>query len=114
MISISEFTSLCLAYEEAVEMPHFEKPSFRIKKKIFATIDVPNQRVCLKLPEIEQSVFCDYDKSIIYPVPNAWGKQGWTLVELAKVNPDLLKDALTVSYCTVAPEKLAAKYRTKL
>lgn len=114
MVSIAEFTSLCLAYDEAIEQPHFEKNSFRIRKKIFATLDEPHQRACLKLPEIEQSVFCDYDRSAIYPVPNTWGKQGWTFVELNKVNADLLKDALTEAYCCVAPKKLALKYRIGL
>ena len=48
---------------------------------------------------------------MIYPVPNAWAKYGWTHVNLAKVRKEMLKDILTVAYCTVAPKKLADKYR---
>ena len=111
MISIAAYRKLALSFEETEEIPHFEKPSFRIRKKIFATLDIKNNRACLKLSEIDQSVFSAFDTSVIYPVPNKWGKQGWTFVELKKVRADLFKDALTCSYCEVAPNELAKKYR---
>jgi len=113
MVNTETVRKLALAFEQAEEQPHFEKPSFRIKKKIFATLDIKNNRACLKLSLIDQSVFSAYDKSIIYPVPNAWGKQGWTFVELKKVRKDMFTDALTMAYCEVAPKKLAEQYRPK-
>ena len=67
--------------------------------------------VCLKLSEINQSVFSAFDKTIIYPVPNAWGKLGWIFVELKKVRKDLLKDALSCAYCEVASKSLREKYK---
>ncbi|WP_317898725.1 MmcQ/YjbR family DNA-binding protein [Aurantibacillus circumpalustris] len=111
MISIAAYRKLALSFEEAEEIPHFEKPSFRIRKKIFATFDLKNNRACLKLSLIDQSVFCAFDSNIIYPVPNKWGKQGWTFVELKKVRTDLFKDALTCAYCEIAPKELSAKYK---
>jgi len=111
MVSIKTFHSLAMAFEEAEVSTHFEKISFRIKKKIFATFDLKNNRACLKLSAVDQSVFSACDKAIIYPVPGAWGKQGWTFVELKKVRKDLFKDALTCAYCEVAPKILAGKYR---
>lgn len=111
MVSIEQVRKLALAFEEAVEEPHFEKSSFRIKKKIFATLDSSKLQVVLKLTEIDQSVFSDYDESI-YPVPGAWGKKGWTRVEMEKVREDIFTDALTMAYRTVAPKKLADKYKS--
>ena len=105
MIKLEEVRTLALAFENAGEIAHFEKPSFRIKKKIFATLDVKNQRVYLKLSLINQSVFSAFDNTIIYPVPNAWGKQGWTFVELKKVRKDMFKDALTCAYEEIATKK---------
>jgi predicted DNA-binding protein (MmcQ/YjbR family) len=102
---------LALSFAEAVESPHFQKTSFRVKKKIFATLDEKNQRVVVKLSLIDQSVFSDTNKEAIYPVPNKWGKQGWTIIELKKVKRTVFNDALTTAYCTVAPEKLASQYR---
>lgn len=39
MVSIETFRKLALSFENAAEEPHFEKTSFRVKKKIFATYD---------------------------------------------------------------------------
>lgn len=102
MVSSEIMRQLALSLKGAEELPHFEKTSFRVKKKIFATLDVKNNRACLKLSLADQSVFYAFDKSVIYPVPNAWGKQGWTFVELKKVRKDLFTDALTCAYNEVA------------
>ncbi len=110
MVSTDVFRTLALQFEESSEAPHFEKTSFRVKKKIFATLDVKNKKAVLKLDAANQSVFCAFDKRSIYPVNGAWGKQGWTVLELSKVRKDLLSDALTVAYCAVAPKTLALKY----
>jgi hypothetical protein len=112
MVSINAFRKLALSFPEATEEPHFEKISFRVKQKIFATYDEKLNRGCIKLNEIDQDVFSAADNTIIYAVNNKWGKQGWTLIELSKVHNDLFTDALTTAYCTVAPKKLADKVKT--
>lgn len=109
MVTIDIFRKLALSFPEATQNPHFEKTSFRVKKKIFATYDEKLHRACIKLSEIDQNVFSVADKTIIYPVDNKWGKQGWTLIEMEKVHNDLFVDALTTAYCEVAPKKLAKK-----
>jgi hypothetical protein len=96
MVDLKTFKQLALSFSGVEEQPHFEKTSFRVKKKIFATTD--SDIACVKLSEVDQSVFCAFDKTIIYPVNNKWGKQGWTLVELKKVPKDMLKDLLTTAY----------------
>ncbi|MBC7887384.1 MAG: MmcQ/YjbR family DNA-binding protein [Ferruginibacter sp.] len=109
MIDIETFKNLALSFPETVELPHFEKTSFRIKNKIFATLDTNYLKACLKLTETDQSVFCAIDKTIIYPVNNKWGKQGWTFVELQQVKKTILKDILSKAYTSVAPMKMNAK-----
>lgn len=111
MVSNEAFRRLALSFDETIEAPHFERTSFRVKKKIFATMGESERRVCLMLSPEDQSVFCSHDKTIIYAVPNKWGKHGATFVDLKKVKLALLKDALTQAYCRVAPKLLAEKYR---
>ncbi|PSL04393.1 MmcQ/YjbR family DNA-binding protein [Cecembia rubra] len=113
MVSFETFRKSALSFPEVIEVPHFEKISFRVKKKIFATYDHKNKRATLKLSEIDQDVFSSSDRTIIYPVANKWGKQGWTFVELGKVQKGLFIDALTTAYCEVAPQKLAEQIRPK-
>lgn len=111
MVTPDTVRTLALSFPEAVEQPHFEKASFRVKKKIFATLDKKNNRCVVKLSPVDQSVFMAADKGIIYPATGAWGKQGWTIIELKKVRKSLFTDAITTSYCTVAPQKLALLVR---
>lgn len=111
MVSIATFRKLALSFPETKEEAHFEKISFKVKGKIFATYDEVNKRACVKLSEIDQNVFSSADKTIIFPVGNKWGKQGWTLIEMQKVRKDLFVDALTTAYCEVAPKKLADQVR---
>jgi len=105
MVSIETFRKLALSFPDATEEPHIEKISFRIKKKIFATFDEKNNHGVLKLNEIDQSVFCSSGEMIFYPIPNKWGKQGWTIVELSKARPEMFEDALIRSYENVATKK---------
>ena len=105
MVSIETFRKLALSFENAAEEPHFEKTSFRVKKKIFATYDEKKNHAVLKFNEIDQSVFCASSEMIFYPIPNKWGKQGWTIVELSKVRPEMFADALLLSYQSVSSKK---------
>lgn len=107
MVTVDYFRAVALSFPEATEAPHVEKVSFRVRKKIFATYDAGNNRATLKLSEMDQDIFSKADKAAIYPVPNTWGKQGWTLVELKKVKKKLFQQALMTAYCTVAPATLA-------
>jgi predicted DNA-binding protein (MmcQ/YjbR family) len=109
MVDIQTFRQWALSFKEAVEQPHFKTTSFRIHKKIFATLDHKNNRVTLKLSIVTQSVFCLIDKSIIYPANGTWGLQGWTIIDLEKIPEDMLHDALNHAYLHVAPPGLSNK-----
>ena len=111
MVTTKKFRELALAFEGAMEQPHFERASFRVNKKIFATLDEHAQIAVLKFSDIDQSVFMSYDPKVIYAQPGGWGNEGWTVVELKQVKPEMLEDALTVAYCNAAPERMALKYR---
>ncbi|MGE0772387.1 MAG: MmcQ/YjbR family DNA-binding protein [Cyclobacteriaceae bacterium] len=98
-MTVKQFTKLALALEGTEQHPHFDRIAFKVpKNRIFATLHEPSQSVNLMLSVVDQSVFCQYDKSMIYPVPNKWGLKGVTTFELKKVPQALLKDALETAY----------------
>ena len=107
MITVDTLRKLALSFPEVIEAPHFEKTSFRVNKKIFATYDNTKHQACIKLSEIDQDVFSTFDNSVIFPVDNKWGKLGWTIIDLNIVSDDVFTDALMTAYCEVAPKKLA-------
>jgi len=110
MVTTATFRTLALSFPEAEEAPHFENTAFKVRKKIFVTLAEKHGRITVKLSATDQSAFCSYDPAIIYPVPNKWGKQGWTHIVLAKIDEEMLLDALTTAYCTIAPKTLAKPY----
>jgi YjbR len=111
MISSKIVREIALSLEEVEELPHFEKTSFRVNKKIFVTLNEKHNRATLKLSENDQYVFSLYgDKTIVHPVPNKWRKLGWTNFHFEGLDEEFMKDALIAAYCEVAPKKLSAKY----
>jgi hypothetical protein len=113
MVSVETARKMSLSFPETDEHPHFDRRAFRVKKKIFATLSEKDMTVSLKLTLVDQSVFCAFDDTVIYPVPGGWGRMGFTYVNLKKVKKSMFKDALTVAYCTTAPPKLAEKFFRK-
>lgn len=111
MVDIDSFRQMALSFPETTEQPHFEKTSFRVGKKIFATLDIKKNQACLKLSEIDQDVFSAFDRSIIFPVPNKWGKQGWTLINLGDVRKDILIDALTTAYGEIGSKIIPKNFK---
>jgi predicted DNA-binding protein (MmcQ/YjbR family) len=102
MVSVKTFRQIALSLEGAKEEPHFEKISFRVKKKIFATLNEKENRATIKLSLTEQDLFCVYDKNVMYPVPNKWGKQGWTHINLKTIPKEMCEDALKTAYSQIA------------
>ena len=107
MVTVETFRQMALAFPDVVELPHFDRASFRINKKIFATLLEKDSLAMVKLSALDQSVFCAFDKTIIYPVPGGWGLKGATYINLKKIKKAMLKDALTVAYSMVAGKNIA-------
>jgi len=107
MVDIETVRKLALSFPETDEYDHWGRPSFRVKKKIFCTLWPKEKRAVLKLSVADQSLFSEYSADVFYPIPNKWGKQGWTFVELKKARKDMFKDALNLAWKTVAPKSLS-------
>ena len=110
MVDLENARKLALLYPETEEQDHFNRPSFRVRKKIFLTLHPKEKRAVVKLSPEDQSVFINFNKTIFYPATGMWGKQGWTIVELKKVRKDMFKDALDLSWKQVAPKKLIESF----
>ncbi len=76
-MNTEEFRKLALSFPGTAEHPHFNRIAFKVtNKRIFATLHKATGTVNFKFSKIDQSVFCTFDKTGIYPVPNKWGLQG--------------------------------------
>ena len=98
-----------MAFDEAVEAPHFHLTSFRIRGKIFATLDTEKRLVMVPLTPVEQTLFVNGDS--IRPVPGGWGAKGATHFDLGRAPVEIFRHALSLAFCLKAPKSLAEKYR---
>lgn len=105
MITTDQARQIALALPGTTEHPHFDKQAFKANGRIFATLWEKEQRVMVKLSLIDQSVFSSFDAAIIYPIPNKWGLQGWTAIELRSVPEETLEDALQTAWQTIMDKK---------
>lgn len=110
MISADSFREFALSLPEVEEEPHFDITSFRLKKKIFATLNAPQHRATIRFTAELQDVFISMGNGAVYAVPNKWGQYGWTNVNLETADWELCKDALRTAWWEIAPKALQAKY----
>ena len=109
MINLEALRQTALSLPGVTEAPHFEKTSFRVNKKIFATMAAGSTIATVMLSTADQDIFCTFDNTVIYPVPNKWGQKGATHINLLKVREDMLTDLLKTAYRKAAPRELAEK-----
>jgi len=98
MVKPEDAKTLALSLPGAGEQPHFNRTAFTVKKKIFATLSFEDNTLNLKFTPAEQFIFCPPGSDIIFAIPNGWGRQGWTTINLNKATKKLVAAALKKAY----------------
>ncbi|MFN6176031.1 MAG: MmcQ/YjbR family DNA-binding protein [Flavobacteriales bacterium] len=97
---------LALELPGALEQDHFGKPAFSVKKKIFCTWWVHEERAVIKLTPEQQAEWCAELPDAFAPLPNKWGQHGWTNVYLPVVNERTMRHILDRAWRNVCPKWL--------
>ena len=93
------FRRAALALPGAIESEHMHHPDFRVANRIFATLGYPEIAWgMVKLPPDEQKKLLEAMPEIFQPAAGAWGRQGATMVRLAKAKPQVLTHALEMAW----------------
>ena len=103
-----ELRRLALALEGTTEAPHFDRTAFKVAR-IYATLAADGKSANLKLAPDEQELKCLTAPEAFSPVPNAWGKQGWTTVKLAALSAPELRAALETAWHHAVKKKRSAR-----
>ncbi|HRI19529.1 MAG TPA: MmcQ/YjbR family DNA-binding protein [Panacibacter sp.] len=98
MVKAEDAKAIALSLPGAGEQPHFNRTAFTVRKKIFATISFEDNTLNLKFTPAEQFIFCPPASDIIFAIPNGWGRQGWTTINLNKASKKLVTAALNEAY----------------
>ncbi|HEX5153850.1 MAG TPA: MmcQ/YjbR family DNA-binding protein [Parafilimonas sp.] len=98
MITPDEAKAMALSLENTEEKPHFERTAFTVNKKIFATISFKDKTLNVRFTPQVQFIFCPPQSDVIFPIDNAWGRQGWTTINLNRASKKLVMSALQEAY----------------
>ena len=105
----SDIRAIALSLPEAKEHPHFDRPSFRVRGKIFVTLPPvtgdDRHLVVLKLPVLVKESLQQNDASAIVSLGN-WDKHGWTQLDIGRMDDDKMADLVGLAWKQVAPKKL--------
>lgn len=102
--------AVALSLPEAEEQPHFDRASFRVRGKIFATLPPPKdgrELVVLKLPVLVRESLQQTDADAIVSL-GAWDKGGWTQLDIGRIDGDKLADLIRLAWRGVAPKRRIA------
>ena len=85
--------------EGAIEGSHMSHPDFRAANgKIFATLTENESRGMASLTPDEQAEFMKRAPEVFVPAAGAWGRQGSTMIVLAKADEDIVGEAVTLAW----------------
>jgi hypothetical protein len=106
-MTADEFRKVALALPEAIESAHMNHPDFRVRGKIFATLDYPDENwAVVKLTPKEQTHFVRAEPDVFRAVKGGWGQRGATNVHLPAAKIDKVRDAVRAAWRNTAPKRL--------
>jgi hypothetical protein len=88
---------LALSLDGTSEAPHFDRTAFKVAR-IYATLAADGRTANFKFAPDEQEFKCLTAPDAFSPVPNAWGRQGWTTARLSALSAAEIEDALRIAW----------------
>ncbi|CAM5776123.1 hypothetical protein LMIY3S_05368 [Labrys miyagiensis] len=97
MATADDLRRLALALDGTREAPHFDRVAFKAAR-IYATLASDGLTVNFKFTPEEQEFKCLLASDAFRPVPNAWGRQGWTVADPQALSEAELRAALEMAW----------------
>ena len=106
-MKIAEARRLALALPEATEAPHFDRTSFRVRDKIFATVDPDGRGMNVFVDDEQREMMTKVDPQAYET--RMWGKSGYLHVHLTKAKARDVEALLYSAWRRRAPKQLVAQ-----
>jgi hypothetical protein len=104
MATGKDLRRLALSLEGTTEAPHFDRAAFKVAR-IYVTLAADGRTANFKFSPDEQEFKCMLAPAAFAPVPNAWGRQGWTTATLAELTVPELRSALEMAWGQARPKR---------
>ncbi|MGA9421481.1 MAG: MmcQ/YjbR family DNA-binding protein [Rhodanobacteraceae bacterium] len=104
-MNVAELRAIALALPGTVEQPHFDRTSFRVRTKIFATVSPDEKHVHVFVDEAQRETMIAFDPDVYEKL--WWGRKVVGLrVALASVVPADIAALLRSAWRRKAPKGL--------
>ena len=110
MSTAQDLYRIAMSLDGTTSGQHFERTAFKVAR-IYVTLASDGRTANLKLSPDEQEFKCMMAPEAFAPIPNAWGKQGWTTAVLARLDAAELKAALEMAWRHALQKKRPARRR---
>jgi hypothetical protein len=104
-----EVRAAALALPEAEERETWGEATFRVRNRIFVIMGSDGERASVKASLDEQDELVSSDAAT-FSVSDYTGRFGWVTVELARVDPDEMRDLISDAWRRTAPKRLVARF----
>jgi YjbR len=112
MVTAADLRRLALKLEGTTEAPHFDRAAFKVAR-IYVTLAADGRTANFNFTPDEQELKCLLVPKAFTPVPNAWGKQGWTTAKLSALSAADLKSALDMAWAHAISKKPVSKKKAR-
>lgn len=106
-----DLSRIALSFEGAEEYPHFDRRAFKARVT-FVTLAADGLSANFKFSYEEQQLKCAVAGDAFSPLPNGWGRNGWTQGRLSAMSEAELRAALETAWRR-AKEKPVRKPRPR-
>ena len=97
-MTADDFRDIVLSLEGTAEGAHMNHPDFRANGRVFASLEPGETRGVVRLSPAEQAEVGRTQPRIFAPAAGAWGRQGWTTVQLAGAKPAAVRGAVLLAW----------------
>ena len=87
MANADDLRRIAVSLEGTTEAPHFDRHAFKVAR-IYVTLAGDGRSANLAFTIDEQEFKVMLAPEVFRPLDNAWGRKGWTEIDLAKASED--------------------------
>lgn len=108
MATGDDLRRIALSLPGTIEAPHFDRAAFKVART-YVTLAADGRTANVKFTPEHQEFKCLVAPDAYRRIPNAWGRQGWTHMDLAKLTEDELRADLQTAHFDGAAKKPARR-----
>ena len=97
MATATDLQRIALSLAGTTEAPHFDRAAFKVAR-IYATLASDGRTANLKFSHDEQELKCTVAPAAFQAIANAWGKQGWTIIQFHTAYDGAARGAMVLAW----------------